>query len=96
MANRIVGNVYIIDSGLISLTWPSAAKIGAVAFWGVDSTSRLTVTLSSDTRDSIFALSNQANVPGLSGITFGYQGWSCPNQPYILNLVAGTGYIYFV
>lgn len=94
MANRIVGNVYIIDSTLTNLSY-LFAKIRGVALYGTDSTSRLTITYVSSTADAIFALGNQINSPGTTGITFGGDGFTVADTMRVLLLTAGTGFIYF-
>ena len=94
MANRIVGNVYIIDSATINLDYLSA-RIRGVALYGTDSTSRLTLTYASSVSDSIVALGNQINSPGLSGISVGGDGFAVADTMRVFTLTAGTGYIYF-
>ena len=93
MANRIVGNVIIVDSATINLPYVNA-NIRGVALYGVDSTSRLNITYVSSTLDTIFALGNQINSPGLSGLTFGGDGFQVADTMRVLTLTAGTGYIY--
>ena len=93
MANRVVGNVIIVDSATINLPY-LAANIRGVALYGTDSTSRLNITYVSSTLDTIFALGNQINSPGLSGLTFGGNGFLVTDTMRVLTLTAGTGYIY--
>ena len=94
MTNRIRGNLVIIDSSAINLSLPTNVHIQAASFWGSDTTARLILVLASDTRDSVVALSNQTHFPGLSGIAFGEGGWCVADTLRVLNLTAGTGYLY--
>lgn len=96
MANRILGNVYLLDSGLQTLSFPTKASIRAIALYGADTTARLVLTLVSDTRDAVVALANPVHFPNTTGITFGGDtGWAVADTLRVLNLTAGTGYIYF-
>lgn len=94
MANRIRGNLVIIDSSAINLSLPTNCRIQAASFWGVDTTSRLIIVLASNTLDSVIPLSNQTHFPGLSGLSFGQGGWCVADTLRVLNLTAGTGYLY--
>ena len=94
MANRVVGNVLIVDSATINLPYFNM-NVRGVALYGTDSTSRLNLTYVSSTLDTVFALGNQINSPGLSGMTFGGPGFAVADTLRVLTLTAGTGYIYF-
>ncbi len=93
MANRIVGNIYIIDSGLQNLAYTNH-KLLAVGFFGSNSASTMTLTMASNTLDSIMAFAN---------ITAGSASWHdyaqlggvyVSDTIRVLNLVAGTGWLY--
>lgn len=93
MANRIVGNIYIIDSGLQNLSYINH-KLLAVGFYGANSASTMTLTMVSSTLDAIVAFAN---------ITAGSASWAdyaqlggvyVSDTIRVLNLVAGTGWLY--
>lgn len=94
MANRIRGNLVIIDSSAINLSLPTNVRIQAAALYGIDTTSRLIITLASSTLDSVIPLSNQTHFPGTSGMSFGEGGWCVADTLRVMLLTAGTGYLY--
>ncbi len=96
MANRIVGNIYILDTNTSNLAFPNTMKITNVALYGIDTTSRLILTYAATTTDVIFALANQSHFPGNVEIHMGGDGFYVNEQLRVQSLVAGTGYIYFV
>ncbi len=96
MANRLVGNVYIIDSGTINLVWPTNAAVAGFTLYGTDSTSRMNITYASNISDSVVSLANPVNTPQLVGVSFGVNGVHFDQQLRVNTLTAGTGYIYFV
>ena len=98
MANRIEGNVYIVDSamgnqglkGVGSSGWLENSKINAISFWSSDTTGRVIFT-GTTTTNSIVVLTNPNDDPTtvgcfLGGITF--SDMKCPT------LTAGTAWIY--
>ncbi len=95
MANRLSGNQYIIDTTTSNLTSLITNKIIAVALFGIDTTSRLTITYASSTADEIIALANNVNGPNLAGVSFG-QGFYVQDTLRVQLLTLGTGYIYLV
>jgi len=95
MANRIRGNVYILDSGSINLSWPNKANVTGFAFYATDTTSVINITLVTDSADSVFAAANPNNTPVLTGISFG-KPVEFGSQLRVHVLTAGTGYIYLV
>lgn len=92
MANRIAGNVYIIDSGSISLPWPGThVKIQGVGFYSTDTSGELQLTMASNTLNIVFWLRNNNNQPYflpqyLGGVNF--------EQLRVQILTAGTGFLY--
>lgn len=94
MANRLVGNVIILDTSADNFTVPSNMKIAAVALYGLDTSSRLTLTYPTSA-DSFVSLSNQNALPGLSSITFGSNGvYFSAAFLRVDTLIAGTGFVY--
>lgn len=93
MANRIVGNIYIIDSGLQNLAYTNH-KILSVGFYGTDSTATMTLTYASNTNDSIIAFGPSAATakPWQEYAELG--GVYVSDTIRVLNLVAGTGWLY--
>lgn len=97
MTNRIVGNVYIIDSALgnVSLPWPSNAKIMAVGIHSINTTGSISFS-SSDTSNVVIKLTHtgdhvapndDADYYFLGGINF--------TEMKVPILTAATGFIYF-
>ncbi len=94
MANRIVGNVYIIDSGsLAPIPFSSGTKIASVIFWSSDSTGTLRLA-TENTANVIMHLSNPINVPNTIGAYIG--GCYATNSLTVPTLTAGTAWIYFL
>lgn len=93
MANRLVGNVYIIDSALnnVSLPWPNTATVSGIAFWSTNTTG-LAVFTGADTTNVIKVLSNPNNAPATVGIILNRVQFS---EMKIPTLTAGTAWIYF-
>ena len=94
MANRIVGNVYIIDTGSanIALPWLSGTRISCIAFWSSDTTGTLRLT-GSNTTNTIAYFSNPTNVPNTVGAYLGGVNFKEMKVP---TLTAGTAFIYMV
>ena len=94
MANRIRGNVYIIDSSGIALDQIDM-RISSICLFGNDTSARLILTHQATTTDSIIQLANPSHNPLMVGVSFGGNGWDNDQQLRVQSLVAGTGYIYF-
>lgn len=102
MANRIVGNVYIIDSqtGAANALQPGSAswldnqKVTAFAFWGSDTTGQIDLIFAADTTASVFKAGHFQNVPDTVWSSFGEATYF--KELRCKTLTAGTGYIYFV
>lgn len=95
MANRIVGNVYIIDTvtGNTELPWLSGAKVGTITFWSSDSTGSLQIS-GINTTNILFRVSNPVNVPNTVGAYLG--GCFVNNVVKIQAVTAGTAWIYML
>lgn len=95
MANRIVGNVYIIDSanGNTAIPWLDGTKIATITFWSSDSTGKLQITGAS-TADVLFQVTNPVNVPNTVGAYLG--GNYFKDVVKILTLTAGTAWVYLL
>lgn len=107
MANRIVGNVYILDSqeaATIPLSWPvnTGAKIKTAAFWSADTTGAMTLTMGNASNPVVqFSYISQAAAAGSGAIivnatqyiTFGDGIYF--DQLAVTKLVQGTGWLFF-
>lgn len=93
MANRLVGNIFIVDSAEanIALSIPENSYIGEVAFWGADTTGIIELTGAS-TADVIAKIQIGTNVPSNDSIYVGtrVQTLKCPV------VTAGTAWIYLL
>jgi hypothetical protein len=94
MANRIVGNVYIVDSstGNVAMSWPSKAKIGSVAFWSTNTTGEVIFT-GADTTNVVIRLANPNNAATTVGLYLGGVNYTEMKVP---TLTAGTAWFYLV
>jgi hypothetical protein len=95
VANRIVGNVYIVDSALnnVALPWPTHGKIMGVGAWFSGGTGEARFT-GSDTTNVVIrivaansGLNATYNYHFLGGVDF--------DEMKIPVLTAGTAWIYF-
>lgn len=108
MANRIVGNIYIIDSqqaATVPLAWPSNAKIATVAFWSGDTSGRLIMTMGGNSNNAVISMGHlvhgQAASGNLISITPATQWGSFSPAVYfdqlaVATLTAGTAWLYMV
>lgn len=101
MANRIVGNVLIIDSANGNnpvIFTPGTSnqinkyKLGTVMFWSSDTTGNIQFSLA-DTSNQIMRLSNPVNGPNtvggvLNGVTL--------QDLKVVSLTAGTAWVYLI
>ena len=99
MANRIVGNVVIIDSGMgnaFVLTSANQAvnvselKVATIAFWSTDTTGNLVLS-AVDTTNQIIRLTNPNDDPTTVGAVLGGVNFKDLKVPA---LTAGTAWIY--
>lgn len=102
MANRIVGNVYVIDSqtGAANSLQPGSASwldnhlVSAFAFLSADTTGSFELVFAADTSATACFLGNESNIRNTT--------WSSLGSPCYFKelrcktLSAGTGYIYFI
>lgn len=101
MANRLVGNIYIIDSATTAAndlqpvanpSWPREARIHTVLFTGT-SGADFEMVFKSNTTNTAFRLSISEDQTATKDIHFG--------QPHnfdelrVKTLVNGTGFLYF-
>ena len=93
MANRIVGNVYVIDSGTIALG-DMDIEASAITFLAADSNSVMELTYAADTTDVIVTLQSPFNGRSMVGIAYGGKGWSVNRQLFVKTISEGTGYIF--
>lgn len=101
MANRIVGNVYIIDSQSGALAplksgdaWPAAdAYIHTVAFWSADTTGLFELVYAADSNNTAFLLANPNHFDATVDIHLGVPVRF--SELRAKTVTAGTGFIYF-
>lgn len=96
MANRIVGNVYILDtgSGNVPLPWPRDAKVMSIAFWGANTASIMQIA-AGDTSNVLITLAGPIN-NAVGGTTIAPLGGVYFADTLTLPvLTAGTAWIYF-
>jgi len=92
MANRIVGNVYIIDTPLQALTDGLNLKIKSVAFYSTDTTGELQIGTVANTANVLVHIrSNQAQ-PFTLPLYLG--GVKLDNHLHINKVTAGTAWLY--
>lgn len=95
MANRLIGNVYIVDSALnnVALPWNAGSRISSIRAWFLDTTGIARFT-GADTTDAVCVLIANAPAAGtgttdqanLENIAF--------DNMKIPALTAGTAWIY--
>lgn len=96
MANRLVGNVYIIDSQLntVALPWPSTGRISSIRAWfsGTNGAIRFS---GADTTNVICVLA-PVTTPAPSGGTTdeAHLGDVAFSEMYVPTVTAGTAWIY--
>lgn len=95
MANRLIGNVYIIDSALnnVSLPWNSGSKIMSIALWSADSTGVVIFT-GADTTNVVARISGPRD-SNLAQSSDRYLGGVYFDEMKVPTLTAGTAWIYF-
>lgn len=96
MANRIVGNVYIVDSALnnLALPWPQGATITSIRAWFLDTTGIARFT-DSDTTNAVCLLIANAPAAGTGTTDQANLGGVSFDNLKIPTLTAGTAWIYF-
>ena len=107
MVNRIVGNVYIVDSAGVYLTGSNATSIAgtvggdltsmllsSVRFVASDSTGAMDLSLATNNSSDIIKMrvTNPAGGADDLGLS---QPFSVGERVYVRTLTAGTGYLYF-
>lgn len=94
MANRIIGNVYILDtsSGNVPLPLPSKARVSAVKFWSTDTTGLMRLS-AANTTDIVVELANSQDDDNTVGIYLGGVEFTDLKLP---TLTAGTAWVYFI
>lgn len=103
MANRIVGNVYIIDSstgagnplimGGNSGAWLDNILVSAFAFWGTDTTAAIELVFANDTASTAFRSGHGYANANLNWSSFGEAVYF--KELRCKTLTNGTGFIYF-
>ena len=101
--NRIVGNVYIIDSqtgadrALINGTsgaWLDNTLVTAFAFWGADTTGAFEMVFAHQTDATAFRCGHSLVNPNMNWSNFGQAIYF--KELRCKTLTAGTGFIYFL
>lgn len=103
MANRIVGNIYIIDSAsgaTTDLAWPSNLKCKSAAFWSSTTAGELILTMGGTNNQvihfsflTLLAASNTSVVPATQSLSFGDGVYF--DALAVGTITAGTGFLYF-
>ena len=95
MANRIRGNVIIIDSGTINLQFPGGgeyAKVSSIVLWGLNTTGLLELSFQANSSDIIVKMQSPINDPNTTQIKFP------TNHQFekirVNTLTAGTAWMY--
>lgn len=104
MANRIVGNVYIIDSASTSaaplqsgIAWPNHMKLDAVSFWTTSTAGICEFVYASNTNDTAFVLSpNVTSISVAGAMAHLHFGGVYFSELRVRTLTAGTAWLYFV
>ena len=96
MANRIVENVYIVDSALnnVSLPWNQGARVEAIRAWFFDTTGLIRLT-GSDTTNAVCLLIANAPAAGTGSVDSVYLGGVRFDEMKVPTVTAGTAWIYF-
>ena len=100
MANRLVDNVYIIDSamgghpllGKNSASWLSGSKVQSFVLWSTDTTGKAVFT-TADTTNAVSGLANPNDDPATIESVLGGIYFSDMRVP---TLTAGTAWVYFL
>ena len=106
MANRIVGNVYIIDSqmgaatdlqGVNTASWQQHQMyIASVALWCANTTAEIELIYKADTTSTAIRLgAGNSPTPTAGGLVEIYLGGVNFEELRVKTLTAGTGFIYF-
>lgn len=105
MANRLVGNLYILDSqeaATIPLPWPANAKVMAFSFWAASTRGELVLTMGNASNQVCHFGYNihspvvaDSNTLIVSADFHKYLGGVNFSPIAVTTLTAGTGWIYF-
>lgn len=93
-SNPITGNVLVIDSlGKAGFPGGGDAHVLNIAFYGVDSTSRMELTMYPATSTVVVMMQSPVNQPNLTQLKFGepVHFWNFR----VKTLTSGTGFVYF-
>lgn len=101
MANRIVGNVYIIDSSLgignpliiNTGSWLDNHLVSAFGFWGNDTTAQIELVFASATDTTAFRSGHSNTNANMNWSSFGDSVYF--KELRCKTLTNGTGFIYF-
>ena len=93
MANRLVGNVYIVDSALnfVALPWNQGARVKSISAWFLNATGEVNFT-DANTADVLVRLTAPNTGAGYNTV---YLGGICFDNLKVPTLTAGTAWIYF-
>lgn len=94
MGNRLLDNVYILDtgSGNVSIPWNSGSRINAISWWFADSSGDLQLSLSNTTNVIFRQVHDASNNADQS--SHAYLGVAVTELKLPV-LTAGTAWIYF-
>lgn len=96
MANRIRGNVVIIDTnGLVNFPGSGRhAKVSSIAFWAADSTGALQMSFQDNSADTIISMASPVNLPNMTTLRFS-QG-TYIDSLFVRTIIQGTGFLYMI
>ena len=97
MANRIVGNVLIVDSGMGNSPILLGSNIGeyqvsAIVIWGVDTTAAITLTEANTATDLVYKFNANLSNGGVNPLSLTYS--LKVGDLKVPVLTAATGFIY--
>lgn len=97
MANRLVGNTWIIDTTGALSTQPEtrrgALRISGVGFYSLNTTSVVNIAASANTTNILFPLAADSHFPKFE--VFAFAGESVTMEELnVITVTAGTAYLY--
>lgn len=97
MANRLVGNTWIIDATGSLSTQPetkrSSLKIIGVGFYSIDSTATINIAMASNTTNILFPLATTATAKNFQLFNCGGD-YISSDELNAITVTAGTAYLY--
>lgn len=95
MANRIRGNVMIVDTGAEDLEFPADTNCifaNTISFWASDSTGLMEISLAAASNDIIVKMQSPVNQPNTTNMRFSEKQKF--TRLHCNSITAGTGFFY--